>query len=108
MSDPKIGNIFASIPRDKSSEVFEFLAGAGQVKIERIVSQGHTSPDSGWYDQDQNEWVMVVKGTAVITYDSGQDIRLQEGDYLNIPAHQKHKVSWTDPDTETLWLAVFY
>ncbi|OZG71663.1 cupin [Hahella sp. CCB-MM4] len=101
-------NIFDSIPQDLSAEVFERLAGNSQVKIERIISLGHRSPETGWYDQEQHEWVMVVKGEAVISFDNGNDVRLRTGDYLDIPARQKHKVSWTDPENETIWLAVFY
>ncbi len=101
-------NIFDSIPKDLSVEIFEHLAGNSAVKIERIISRGHVSPETGWYDQGQNEWVMVVKGEAVISYDDGRDFRLRQGDYLDIPARQRHKVSWTDPDCETIWLAVFY
>ena len=78
------------------------------IRIERIVSRGHTSPDNGWYDQAENEWVMVVKGAGTIQFDDGKKILLEPGDYLNIPSHTKHKVTWTDPENETVWLAVFY
>ncbi len=78
------------------------------VRIERIVSKGQTSPDSGWYDQEEHEWVMVMKGQATIAFENGTSVTLAQGDYLNIPAHCKHKVSWTDPNRATVWLAVFY
>jgi len=103
-----MNNILDSIPKDLSNEVFEDLVTSDKVKIERIISKGHTSPDVGWYDQEQSEWVIVIAGSAIIGFDDKPSVTLKAGDYLNIPAHQKHKVEWTDPDVETVWLAVFY
>ncbi|SGY87430.1 Phosphoribosylaminoimidazole carboxylase ATPase subunit [Moritella viscosa] len=103
-----MNNIFDSIPADLSSEVFEDLVSSEKVKIERIISKGHSSPDVGWYDQEQSEWVIVIAGSAIIDFDDKPSVTLKAGDYLNIPAHQKHKVAWTDPDVETVWLAVHY
>jgi len=101
-------NILQNIPTNLSKEVFETLLDNNSVKIERIVSKGHTSPKSGWYDQAQHEWVILLEGAATITFEDGKETNLNKGDYLNIPAHVKHKVSWTDPDVETIWLAIFY
>ena len=101
-------NIFEAIPDDLTAEIFENLAEAKNVKIERIISKRHRSPDNGWYDQQQNEWVIVLKGAAIISFADNSSISLKEGDYLNIKAHQKHKVSWTAADIETIWLAVHY
>jgi len=104
----QVKNIFEAIPDDLSAEVFENLAGNKKVKIERIISKGHSSPDSGWYDQEKNEWVLVLKGEAIISFDNKSSVCLKEGDYLNIGAHQKHQVTWTAPDITTLWLTVHY
>jgi len=101
-------NIFDAIPNDLSNEILESLVENKNVKIERIVSKGHSSPESGWYDQIHNEWVMVVKGKAKLAFDNKEPVILAEGDYLTIEAHQKHKVEWTDADKETIWLAVHY
>lgn len=101
-------NILDSLPTDLTSEVFEDIVRSSQVRIERIVSKGHTSPESGWYDQDENEWVMVIEGRATLEFEDGSTCDLAAGDYVNIPAHVKHKVIWTDPDRPTVWLAVFY
>ncbi|HRD67425.1 MAG TPA: cupin domain-containing protein [Candidatus Competibacter sp.] len=103
-----IGNIFKSLPEDVSNEVFEDIVRASNVRIERIISKGHSSPDVGWYDQDENEWVIVLDGTAAILFEDGREIILNKGDYVNIPEHTKHKVSWTDKNGLTVWLAVFY
>lgn len=101
-------NIFDSLPDDLSDEVFEVLAENESVKIERIISKGHSSPDTGWYDQDKNEFVIVIKGNACISFEDGKSTNLKMGDYLNINAHEKHRVSWTSRDTETIWLAMHY
>lgn len=104
----ELKNIFESIPLDLSDEIFEELLQSKDVKVERIISKGHRSPESGWYDQSQDEWVIILKGKAIIFFESGEEIILEVGNYINIPAHSKHKVSWTDPETETIWLAIHY
>ncbi len=101
-------NIFESIPDIFDEEIVDILARSENVRIERIVSRGHTSPASGWYDQDENEWVIVLKGDAVISFECGGEMRLKIGSCVNIPAHTRHRVSWTNPETETVWLAVHY
>ncbi|NNJ92373.1 MAG: cupin domain-containing protein [Gammaproteobacteria bacterium] len=103
-----ISNIFSSVPTNFDTEVFQDLFNHGNLRIERIISKGHISPESGWYDQDQNEWVIVLQGAGTIQFKDGSEITLNSGDYLNIPAHQKHKVVWTEPKAVTIWLAVFY
>ncbi len=103
------GNIFAAIHEQLPAELIEQLAGTETVKIERIISRGHRSPDGFWYDQEQNEWVLLLKGKAGLTLEGTPGtIELSTGDYLNIPAHTRHRVAWTAKDEETLWLAVHY
>jgi len=108
MGNIQISNIFDSIPDDLQHEVFDTLLNAQGIRIERIVSLGHTSPEHGWYDQDESEWVMVLQGEAILEFEDSSSARLKKGEHLNIPAHCKHKVSWTKPDEITIWLAVFY
>lgn len=103
-----IHNLFKSLPTDLSSETFDEVLLNNNIRIERIVSQGHTSPATGWYDQEDNEWVLVLQGVGTVLFEDGREVTLQQGDYLHIPAHAKHKVSWTDPDAQTIWLAVHY
>lgn len=103
-----MNNLFANIPVDLTEEQFDQLAAGKAVKIERIVSRGHSSPDEGWYDQAQTEWVMVVQGRAVIGYPDKEPITLVAGDYVTIAAHEKHRVEWTTPGEDTIWLAVHY
>jgi len=105
----KTKNIFLDIPKSLPDELFEIIVQTGNIKIERIVSKGHSSPKDFWYDQDQNEWVLVLKGKAeILIKDHDGPILLKEGDYLNIPAHVNHRVESTDKEQETIWLAVFY
>ncbi len=104
----ELKNIFESIPDNLNKEIVEKLAQSKDIKIERIISKGHTSPESGWYDQEQNEWVIILKGEARIAFETEKEIILGAGNYINIQAHAKHKVSWTDPETETIWLAIHY
>lgn len=101
-------NIYNNIPQDLSEEVFEDILTSRNVRIERIVSNSHHSPEDFWYDQEQGEWVIVLKGEAEIEYESNSVIKLGAGDYVNIPARTKHRVKSTSNDGITLWLAVFY
>lgn len=103
-----IENLFESLPEVISEELFTEIVSGENVKIERIISRGHTSPQSGWFDQDDNEWVVVLKGEAKLLIKDSNEVHLVAGSYLNIPAHTKHKVTWTIPNTETIWLAVHY
>ncbi|MFA6920668.1 MAG: cupin domain-containing protein [Gallionella sp.] len=103
-----MANIFAKLPLHPESELFYELLRAENVRIERIVSRGHTSPEQGWYDQIENEWVIVLEGAGVVLFEDGVEVALHTGDYVNIPAHTRHKVAWTDPDVLTVWLAIFY
>ena len=101
-------NIFAAIPADLDNELFEVLVSSENVTIEKIISKGHQSPERGWYDQERNEWVLVLKGCAKLMFDDHAVVNLKAGDFILIPPHKKHKVSWTDPDQETVWLAVYF
>ena len=103
-----MSNLKDNIPSELPEEVFTDLLVAEGVRIERILSQGHSSPASGWYDQDEHEWVLVLEGAGELTFENGDKVLLRAGDYLNIPAHTRHRVSWTDPEQRTVWLAVFY
>ena len=103
-----MANLFENIPDNLPAEQFADLIKAENVRIERIVSLGHTSPESGWYNQEENEWVVVLEGSGTILFENGIERVLNKGDYLNIPAYTKHKATRTDPKNLTIWLAVFY
>ena len=104
---PTAHALLHALPDARLAEVFDTLAAAGPVRIERIVSHGQVSPEGFWYDQAQAEWVMVVQGAARLAFADGE-VALAAGDWLTIPAHCRHRVAWTAPDQDTVWLAVFY
>ncbi len=100
-------NLLSSIPAALPDELTETLVQAKHVRIERIVSQGHASPPDFWYDQDQNEFVLLVQGAARLRFEDSV-VEMRPGDWLDIPAHRRHRVEWTTPDERTVWLVVFY
>jgi cupin 2 domain-containing protein len=102
-------NLFSDIPEHLPEELVQTLVAAASVRIERIVSHGHASPDGFWYDQDQHEWVVLLKGAARVCFEGDeQPVELGPGDIMHIPAHRRHRVVWTTPDEPTIWLAVHY
>jgi cupin 2 domain-containing protein len=100
-------NLFAELPPNLPDELFTTLLDRSNVRIEQIVSHGHASPKDFWYDQEQSEWVIVLKGAARLQFEDGL-VEMKVGDFINIPAHRKHRVEWTTPDEPTIWLAVLY
>jgi cupin 2 domain-containing protein len=101
------GRIAAEIPRELAAEQSQLLGAGAGVRIERIVSRGHASPSDFWYDQDEDEWVMLVAGAARLEIEGEGEIELGAGDWIDLPRHLRHRVSWTDPERDTIWLAVF-
>ena len=100
-------NLFTSLPAKLPAELTETLVHAKHVRIERIVSQGQASPDGFWYDQDEAEFVVVLQGAGRLRFED-EVVELRPGDWINIPAHRKHRVEWTTPDEQTVWLAAFF
>lgn len=106
---PKLINLLADIPAELPEELIEVVLRASGVRIERIVSQGHCSPDRFWYDQDENEFVVLLSGAARLLFESEtKPLEMKPGSCVNILAHRRHRVEWTDPNEKTVWLAVFY
>jgi cupin 2 domain-containing protein len=106
---PALHNLYDAIPAPLSQELVDTLLQAGNLRLERIVSHGHASAAGFWYDQDQDEWVLVLRGAARLRFE-GQDrlCEMKPGDFLNIPAHARHRVEWTTPDEPTVWLALHH
>ncbi|MCH7685824.1 MAG: cupin domain-containing protein [Planctomycetes bacterium] len=104
-----MNNLFTDFPRTLTEELIEVLAENEHVRIERIVSTGHASHEGFWYDQEEHEWVVVLKGEAKLLFEGDDEpIHMKPGDFVNIPAHRKHRVEWTTPDEPTVWLAIHY
>ncbi len=94
-------------PPEGGGESFAtLLSGAGGARVERIASRGHADPPGRWYDQDGDEFVLLVAGAARLAFADGSERALAPGDWVAIPARCRHRVAWTDPGAETLWLAV--
>jgi len=105
----QVTNIFKNIKKKLPEELFEVLLKTKNMRIERIVSDGHHSPEGFHYEQDENEFVMVLQGEAVLEFlDSNEIVTLKTGDYINILASVKHRVVSTTTKQKTIWLAVFY
>lgn len=103
------GNLFGDVPARLPTELVTPLLVTAKVRIECIVSRGHASPPDFWHDQAQPEWVAVLSGSAGLLFE-GEDAprALKRGDFLQIPAHARHRVAWTDDQEPTIWLAVHY
>lgn len=108
MPDNQPINIFSTLPTDLQEERVDVLVQHGNIRVARIVSKGHVTPPEEWYDQEEHEWVVVLEGAGTLLFEDGQETHLERGDHINIPAHTKHKVSWTDPARPTVWLAIYY
>lgn len=104
-----LNNLFSPLPSDPAEEHFDQLLARPGLCIERIVSHGQASPLGFWYDQPQCEWVLLLKGAAALRLEhEGYSRLLKPGDFVEIPAHCRHRVEWTDPGRATVWLAVHF
>ena len=100
-------NLFANIPSSLPQELLETILSKPNVHIERIVSQGQSSLEGFWYDQDQSEFVVLLQGAARLRFEDGE-VEMKPGSFIDIPPHKRHRVEWTSPDEQTIWLAVHY
>lgn len=101
------GSLFAALPGAGPDESVTALLDRPGVRIRRIVSHGHATPEGQWYDQDDDEWVAVLFGAARIRIDGEADAReMSSGDWLFLPARCRHRVEWTSGEGPTCWLAV--
>lgn len=105
----KPGHLYHDIAANLPKEVTDTIVHSPSVKIERIVSHGHCSPPGFWYEQAQNEWVIVLKGEASLRFEKDDSIlHLSEGMHVHIAAGERHRLEWTSSEVPTVWLAVFY
>ena len=103
----KSGDLLADAPRRSAEEIISVIAQTPGARIERIVSTGQASPPGFWYDQDWTEWVFLIAGSAGLLIEGESEPRvLRPGGYVEIPAHLRHRVEWTDADQPTVWLAL--
>jgi cupin 2 domain-containing protein len=104
-----IKNIFRALPEVMLQEISEALLDTQHFRLERIVSSGQKTPPGEWYDQDTNEWVIFLEGSAGLLFEGETKAHvMRPGDYVHIPAHWRHRVEWTDSKQKTVWLALHY
>ncbi len=103
------GNLLRDLPDSAAAEITDTILALPGLRIERIVSLGQASPPGFWYDQSEAEWVLLLAGAARLRFaDEDEDRALVPGDWVDIAAHRRHRVTWTDPLHPTVWLAVFH
>ena len=100
-------NIFDKVIIDKNEENFFQIFKNESIRVERIVSNGQKSPENFWYEQEENEYILLLSGNAILEFEDFE-VELKKGDCLNIEAMQKHRVKFTSLDEPTIWFAVFY
>lgn len=101
-------SLLHDLPVHLMDERFDDLVKTSALRLERILSHGHATPEGQWYNQDRDEWVMLVQGRARLLIEGQAEIVLQPGDHVLLPAHCRHRVVWTEPDVITVWLALHF
>jgi cupin 2 domain-containing protein len=105
---PQVANIFDGAPDRAADEILTELLSHSGVRIERIVSTGQATPINPPYDQDHDEWVLLLSGSAGLWIEAEGETELRPGDFVMIRAHQRHRVTWTSASEPTVWLAVHF
>jgi cupin 2 domain-containing protein len=101
------GNLLTGLPASQAEEQIERLVGEPNLRIERIVSTGQASPPGFWYDQPDDEFVVLLAGAATLRFEADDaTLDLAPGDWVEIPARARHRVERTQADPPTVWLAV--
>ena len=104
-----IKNIFRDLPKVMIEEISETILDSQDFRLERIISSGQMTPPGEWYDQNTNEWVILLSGSAGLLIEGEKETCvMRPGDYVHIPARKRHRVEWTDPEQKTVWLALHY
>lgn len=107
METLKTGNVFSDVPKEIPKEIFEDLLSRPPLRLQKIVSAGQSTPPGEWYKSNTDEWVILLSGGAKLFYEGDTNVRnMQPGDYVLIPAHLRHRVEWTHPVENTIWLAL--
>jgi cupin 2 domain-containing protein len=102
-------NIFWGFPGPMMGEMSETLLNTQHFRLERIISSGQMTPPGEWFDQESNEWVVLLSGNAGLLFEGETEVCvMRPGDYVQIPAHRRHRVEWTDREQKTVWLALHY
>ena len=114
--DIRVANLMDSLDsptenaeRTENAELIDILAHGENIRVERIISNGHSSEPGFWYDDPNAEWVTVLSGEARLRFlVDDKLVHLRRGDHITIQPHEKHRVEWTTPDEQTVWLAIYF
>ena len=100
------GSLFDNTSAAADREAVEVLLEGRGARVERIVSTGQATPAGEWYDQPGDEWVALLAGRATLRLQDGSLLEMAPGDWLLLPAHQRHRVESTSVDPPCVWIAV--
>jgi len=101
-------NFFADFPEFSNKEIIEKILSTENLIIERIISYGFNSPEDFWYNQNNDEWVILLEGLAEIEFKDGKTVELSKGDYIYIPAYTEHRVKKCSKNPNSIWLAIHF
>src|SRR5262245_5668785 len=101
-------NLFRDLPPRADEEVFTELLTREGVRIERIVSTGQSTPADKPYDQEHDEWVLLLAGSAGLWIEGEGERDLRPGDHVLIAAHRRHRVTRTAKGGPSSWLAIHF
>ena len=105
----QVTNLLTPPAAELNEEYFETLLQRPGIRVERIVSSGQSTPAGEWYDQPWDEWVLLLTGEAAMQIEGESEARrLLPGDCMLLPSHCRHRVTWTAPDEQTVWLALHF
>lgn len=106
---PRVQNLYTQPDACTDGEVFDMLLEGKGFRLVRIVSNGQSTPEGEWYDQEEAEWVLLLSGHAQLLFEGSEDLcSLRPGDYMNIPAHCRHRVERTASGEVTTWVVLHY
>ncbi len=99
-------NLFQIPEKLPQREVFETLVPDKGILVERIISNGQGSEEGFWYEQERDELVFLLQGRAKLAWDNGKNLEMNRGDWVLIPARERHRVEWTSSAPPCIWLAI--
>jgi cupin 2 domain-containing protein len=106
--DRLVINLFRDLPPRADEEVFTELLAREGVRIERIVSTGQSTAADKPYDQEHDEWVLLLAGSAGLWIEGEGERDLRPGDHVLIlllsrsdgrSAYSKHHLRSVTCDT---------
>jgi cupin 2 domain-containing protein len=85
-------NLLDDIPAQADGEIFDELLVRKNVRVERIVSTGQSTPADRPHRQGHDEWVLLLAGSAGLRIEGEGERILQPGGHVLIAAHRAHSL----------------